>query len=377
MKILILSNYFNHHQASLCDALWRQTGGAFRFLETMPMPLPRKELGYPQWEREYVIRYWEQKPLALEWIREAEVVIAGSAPENLVRQRILRGKLLLRCEERPLKKGMEIHKYLPRLLRWHWRNPPGKPIYLLCASAYTARDYANFFLFQNRAYRWGYFPETRRYASVELLLARKDPRQILWCGRLLDWKHPDNALAAARRLKMEGYAFCLTFLGGGEREQILRQKAAAYGLEDCVRFSGTCGPEQVRNAMEQAGIFLFTSGRREGWGAVMNEAMNSGCAVVGSRDAGAVPWLIQDGVNGLTYSAGDVDGLYEKVKYLLDHPGDQKRLGRMAYQTILKLWNGEVAAQRLTALAGQILAGNPHPCRYLEGPCSLAERGQP
>ena len=32
--------------------------------------------------------------------------------------------------------------------------------------------------------------------------------------------------------------------------------------------------------MEKADIFLFTSDRREGWGAVANEAMNSACALV-------------------------------------------------------------------------------------------------
>ena len=32
--------------------------------------------------------------------------------------------------------------------------------------------------------------------------------------------------------------------------------------------------------MEQADIYLFTSDRNEGWGAVANEAMNSACAMV-------------------------------------------------------------------------------------------------
>jgi hypothetical protein len=35
-------------------------------------------------------------------------------------------------------------------------------------------------------------------------------------------------------------------------------------------------PEEVRVHMEQSNIYLFTSDFGEGWGAVLNEAMNSG-----------------------------------------------------------------------------------------------------
>ena len=41
---------------------------------------------------------------------------------------------------------------------------------------------------------------------------------------------------------------------------------------------------------------------------------------------GSVPFLIQDGINGLVYPSGDIDALYEKVKYLLDKPEEQERL---------------------------------------------------
>ena len=42
---------------------------------------------------------------------------------------------------------------------------------------------------------------------------------------------------------------------------------------------------------------------QEGWGAVVNEAMNSGCAVVADHMIGAAPWLIRQGENGRTGSA--------------------------------------------------------------------------
>lgn len=373
LSVVFLSNFFNHHQSALSDALWELTGGKYNFIETTAMPQGRKALGYHVEQKPYVIRYQGNEERVHDLIQEADVVIAGSAPEKLVRVRIKTGRLMFRYSERPLKKGFEAWKYLPRLVRWHWRNPMGKPIYMLCASAYTAGDYAKFGLFRGRTYKWGYFPEAKQYENLQNLLANKDTTEILWCGRFLDWKHPDDAIKAAKRLKEEGYSFRLNFIGRGELEPQLRKMTLDFGLEDCVRFLGSMKPEEVRENMERSGIYLFTSDRNEGWGAVLNESMNSGCAVIASYAIGSVPFLIRDGENGLVYESGSVDMLYEKIKSLLDNPEQQKKLGAAAYETIVNEWNAETAAERLIALAEAILSGEKEPRFYKNGPCSVAE----
>ena len=373
MRIVFLSNFFNHHQSALSDALWTQTGGKYSFVETSTMPQSRKALGYHVEQKPYVLRYQGNEEQVLKLIREADVVLVGSTPEKLVRQRIRTGKLMFRYAEHPLKKGLEPWKYLPRLVRWHWRNPMRKPIYMLCASAYTAGDYAKFGLFLDRTYKWGYFPETRWYENLEALWAEKDVAELLWCGRFLDWKHPDDAIMVARWLKNDGYAFRLNFIGRGEMEDAVRQMVQEYQLEDCVRFLGSMKPEEVREHMERAGIYLFTSDRQEGWGAVLNESMNSGCAVVASHAIGSVPFLIRDGENGLIYESENVDMLYEKIKYLLNHPEKQKRLGMEAYETITTEWNAETAVERLMKLAAEISKRECKPLPFEEGPCSIAE----
>lgn len=360
MFVVFISNYMSHHQRPLCDALYRLTDGNFRFIATKPMGAERKQLGY----REEIPEY-----LCFGGVPEADVVLAGSALEKLLRQHIRAGKLLFRYSERPLKQGLEPMKYLPRLLRWHWRNPPGKPIYLLSASAYAPEDYAKFGLFQNRSYRFGYFPETRKY-DLPRLFGEKDAQTILWAGRFVPYKHPDAAIRVARRLREEGLAFKMRLIGTGEWEASLQESIHRYGLEDYVNLLGAMSPDNVRRHMEKAGILLFTSDRQEGWGAVVNEAMNSGCAVVSCRQAGCVPWLIRDEENGLTYPGGDEETLYQAVKRLLTSPAEQQRLGLAAYRTITERWNAELAAKRLLELSEAILRGDPRPDLYSEGPCS-------
>lgn len=371
MNVVFLSNYFNHHQKPLSDALEKQCN--YHFIATADITQERRNLGwgYDQ-EPEYVCHYSLEKEQAEEILSKADVVIAGSAPESLVRKCILRGQLVFRYLERPLKNGFEPLKYIPRLIRWHFRNPSLKPIYLLCASGYTAGDYAKFGLFRDKAFRWGYFPETKKYDSIESVMEKKKPASLLWVGRFLDWKHPDDAIAVAAALRDEGYSFTMSMIGTGPMEQTLREMIQRKGMEDCVYLLGSMTPEMVRRNMEESEIFLVTSDRREGWGAVLNEAMNSGCAVVASDAVGAAPFLVKDGENGCVYHSGNIGELYRKVKSLLENTNQTKQLGTSAYMTIINYWNGGIAAQRLLCLIGELMKGKNGNHLFSDGPCSLA-----
>lgn len=375
MKVVFLSAYFNHHQKYLSDALAERC--EYTYIATTQIPEIRKKLGYGiEQLPEYVCEFTEDPEEAESKLKEADVIITGSAPEKLVRQCIRRGQPVFRYAERPLKKGDQWHKYLPRLVKWHWQNPPGKRIYMLCASAYTASDYRKYGLFRNSAFRWGYFPELKRYPAFQNMMESKKPASILWAGRFLALKHPDDALCVINRLKMDFPDVQLQFIGIGEMEEQLRRMVLELGLEENVSFLGSMRPEEVRHHMEQAAIFLFTSDRKEGWGAVVNEAMNSGCAVVASDAAGSAPYLIRDGENGLLYSSGDTAELTDKLRQLLKAPEQARRLGAGAYETMVTLWNAETAAERFLQMAKAAAEGTDLNHLYDSGPCSPAGRGR-
>lgn len=370
MRLVFLSNYFNHHQRPLSDALASEA--EYTFVATQQMDAERKALG---WAADTDVPYVCNADGKAEYdvLCRADTVIAGSAPEALVQWAARRGKLIFRYSERPLKNGNSAVKYFPRLLRWHFRNPPWRRTYLLCASAYTAGDYAKLGLFRGRSYKWGYFPETIRYPDIDDLIDRKAKTTVLWCGRFLGWKHPDDVIEVAKRLRNAGYSFKIEMIGTGEMKQQLKQQASEAGLlGENVVFLGSMSPEAVRSHMENAGIFLFTSDRREGWGAVLNEAMNSGCAVVAGDAAGATPYLINDGVNGSVYHSGDVRELYEKVRLLLENTTMQYSFGKAAYRTITELWNAETAAKRFLQLSQTLLNGADASQLFDDGPCSPA-----
>ena len=373
-SLVFLSNSLTPHQIPFCEEMYRILGNSFNFIQTAPMSEERKQMG---WRIEGVHPYlltWQQNPsLCQKIVYDAGCVMAGSAPEHLLQSRIRASKLLLRYSERPLKKGLEPLKYLPRLLKWHYQNPPHKPIYMLCASAYTAGDYAKFGLFKNRTFKWGYFPATKTYDINNLLAKKSTAKQvnILWAGRFLDCKHPELALKTAYKLRHAGYKFSLKFIGGGPLENRLKEQTQELHLTDFVCVLGMMPPEQVRAHMEQADIFLFTSDFNEGWGAVCNEAMNSGCAVVASHAIGSVPFLMKHTKNGLIYKNGNFQELYKQVVYLIEHSQERKSMGKEAYYTIAGYWNAEIAAKRLLELMENIRQGKD--MVFNEGPCSPAQ----
>ena len=194
--------------------------------------------------------------------------------------------------------------------------------------------------------KWGYFPETRHY-DVDKLMAGKKPATILWAARFLDWKHPEIALQCAKYLKERGIAFQMKIVGDGQQRPLVDKLMKEYELFDCVTQLGYCTPKEVRGLMEETDIYLATSDRKEGWGAVINEAMNSGCAVVANHMMGATPYLIRHGENGFVYEDGKIEMLFECVEKLLKDREFAHKLGRQAIKTIEGEWNADNAARQL------------------------------
>ena len=122
--------------------------------------------------------------------------------------------------------------------------------------------------------------------------------------------------------------------------------------------------------MEKSEIFLFTSDHNEGWGAVLNESMNSGCAVVANNEIGSVPYLIENGKNGLVYQNNNFNNLYGCLKILLDDEKFREKLGINAYQTIQETWNAKNAVHQLFKLV-DIINRDKNFDDICWGPCAI------
>ncbi len=369
--IIFVSNYYNHHQSALSEAIYQYTFGEYRFIETEPMSNERIQLGWGGENAIYVTNYYDNKEKHQEEIDKADVVICGSAPQELLKKRLSEKRLTFLYSERPYKEACPWYKIPIHIWRYHQIWGKQKNHYLLCASAFASYDYSKVRRFVGKSYCWGYFPEVVRYNDFDKVMKQKSSNTILWVGRFVKSKHPELSILVASRLKNQGYKVKMTLIGMGEMKQELQKMILDLGLQDCVQILSSMPPSEVRKHMEQSAIFMFTSDRNEGWGAVLNESMNSGCAVVASHEIGSVPFLIENGKNGLIYRDGDFESLYSAVKQLLDYPEIGESLGKEAYRTMTSLWNAETAAKRLLLLIEDIKRlGKSN--RFATGPCSRA-----
>ena len=285
-----------------------------------------------------------------------------------------RGGVLFKCSERQLKNGVEWHKYLFRFIKWHLQFCRNN-VFLLCASAFTSYDYAKFGVFLDKAYKWGYFPDFNRYSDISEILSNKKKNSLLWVGRFVDWKHPEYAILAVKSLLSMHYECTLTMVGSGPMEEYLKNMVHEYSLEANVVFTGSVQSSKVRKYMEDSEVFLFTSDAHEGWGAVLNEAMNSGCLSIAGSMIGSVPYLISDEYNGLVFQSENLDDFLDKVNYVFSNRELINTLGTNAYNTIKDGWNAGIAADRFLKLADYIIKNSDSKERFPFdcGICSRAE----
>lgn len=378
MTIVFVSNFINHYQVTVADALYELCNGQYRFIETSEVPEERRKGGFDIIERPYLIRTWkgsEQEKIARRICLEADVLVYLSElctlPYRI--ERLSQGKLTFEYAERWLKRGF-INAFsktclVDHLYYFRFRN---KPLYKLCAGAYVPNDEYLMHSFVGKCYKFGYFSEIRPM-DVEKVLEEKDKSvvRILWCARMIGWKRPEMVVDLARRLSESKLNVEINMIGTGRLLKKIQKSIADYQLGNVLHLMGGMPNGKVLDLMKSHHIFLLTSTRREGWGVVVNEAMANACCVVSSDAVGSVPYLIEDGVNGRLFRSGDGNSLYKAVEALVLDKGQREQLTRQAYKTISEEWSPERAAGNFVQLCESLLSNRK--CEIQEGPCSPAK----
>ncbi len=367
MKIIFISNYMTHHQYFFCKELQNRTEN-FCFVQLKEITQERISLG---WSDSFDGVEIKQGTDGLpELLKDCNAVILGGAPKSvldIVKKNISKACVLYVYSESLFKKG-KFQKYnIISRLKVHKKYAKMNRCYLLAASAYAPYDYKCCGLFKNKAYAWGYFPAFIDKPINPILT--KEKLSLLWVGRFLDWKHPDDAIAIAEKLKDKGIPFSLTMIGTGPEKELLCRMVERLNLVDYVSILEAKPAQEIRKYMEKADMLLFTSDRGEGWGVVVNEAINSGCLVIGCKAAGCVPVLLQDGC-GVVYPLGGLEMAVKEIINLYNSPVRANQITKRAYDYLKQSWTPAVAAERLVSLTERLKKGEEF--FFEHGICSRA-----
>lgn len=170
---------------------------------------------------------------------------------------------------------------------------------------------------------------------------------FLFAGKLIDKKHPQDALAALKQVARSQAepAVHLLMVGAGEMEAMLRQRVASESLP--VSFSGFLNQSEMPAAYAAADCLLLPSDFGETWGLVVNEAMACGLPAIVSDRVGCGPDLILEGETGFRHVFGDAESLAAAMRRFLALNADERAcMGGQARRHVSSGYSVELAADR-------------------------------
>ena len=140
----------------------------------------------------------------------------------------------------------------------------------------------------------------------------------------------------------------LTIVGDGPSREKLENKVADMELRD-VSFIGRVDNSEIYHYLNQADI-MVSSPVIDNMPVSVLEGMNAGLLVI-SSNVGGIPYMIDDGVNGLLFNAKNPESLAEKMILAVKNQDRTLSMIRMANQSLGK-YTWESVKQKLLPLYG-------------------------
>lgn len=156
---------------------------------------------------------------------------------------------------------------------------------------------------------------TWRYREREL---RSGAPTLLFVGRLEYEKGIQDAIAALPRIRRSHPGTTLVIAGEGTQYEWLRELTVKHRVSRAVTFLGKLEHDELIGWLHGADAIVLPS-RYEPFGIIALEAAAAGTPLVTST-AGGLGEAVVDGETGLSFEPGDVAGLANSVRRLLDDP---------------------------------------------------------
>lgn len=188
---------------------------------------------------------------------------------------------------------------------------------------------------------------------------------VLYVGRLDVEKHL-HVLVEAARLMKDDLPFHLVIVGMGIDRNRLERLVNEAGLRDQVTFTGRIEEEDKPGLIRTGRVFAMPS-PAELQSISTLEAMASGLPVV-AVEAGALPELCHEGVNGRRFALDDAKGMHDGLVSVLSDGEQAERMGAASIE-IARRHDLRETIRRFVALyedvveeyaASTALAGEPY-----------------
>lgn len=136
----------------------------------------------------------------------------------------------------------------------------------------------------------------------------------VFVGSLSSRKNPLELLRAFSFFKQG----MLKFIGDGVLKNKLIKEIEKNNLQEHIELVGTVSQHQISHFLYNSDVLVLPS-QHDGWGAVVNEALQAGCFVVCSDVCGASMLLEKDSKLGLVFKIDSKTALVDCMDYINTH----------------------------------------------------------
>lgn len=150
-------------------------------------------------------------------------------------------------------------------------------------------------------------------------------------------------LRAFQRVQQQIPQATLMLVGTGSQHEQLKQMAQELKLQHVI-FTGRVENREIYHYLDQADIFV-SAPKVDNMPVSIIEAMNAGLMVISSR-VGGVPYMVEDGINGLLFTSDCDEEMAEQMLWAVQYQKEAKTIIENARQSV-KLYQWENVKQEL------------------------------
>lgn len=371
MRLLFVSRDITHHLVPFFKCILNLYGHdncIFAVTEHFEM---RDKMGFPQYDEKWIFRVYKhtQDEYRNLWDKSDIIITRLWNEYDLVKTSLLKGKIVFYASERWFKPPVGIKRlFFPSYLKILFdfkRLSKHSNFFYLAMGYYAGWDFNRIGLCKGKTFNFGYFTPEYEFTHP---VAQSSMKKLIWVGNMLDWKRTIDILVAYKDLS-ERYNISLKIIGEGDERKNLEEYVKRNNLLN-VTFEKFLPNKDVKKELENADIYIMPSNGYEGWGAVVNEAMQTKCAVVSSEEIGSARSMIIDGKNGLLYHSGNIKELKQSISKLLNDNNLLNSIQEAGYKTITQEWSAQEAARRFNIVINCIREQKPI-IHFENGPLKL------
>jgi glycosyltransferase involved in cell wall biosynthesis len=182
----------------------------------------------------------------------------------------------------------------------------------------TGRNWFEFLGYKkNIIFDWGYFPDSKflEFDNVEYDTSKFN---FIYCGSLINEKGIVNLIKAFCNIVKFHPKTHLHLVGSGKNMDDIITMTNKYKLSKNVSFHGVLLNKQAKYLISKSDVLILPSIRKDGWGAVVNEAILNGTKVICSDLCGASIVIKNNRVFGRVFDHRKIETLIQSMNELLD-----------------------------------------------------------